>query len=243
MTATTRCLVLVAALLLQCGCATAQTADEPVNRDPFEGFNRAIFVFNDNVDRWALAPVARTYKFIMPSFAERGVSNFFANLYDLNGALNAVLQGRFRNAAQNSGRFVVNSTVGMFGFVDVASEMGIAPYRTDFGHTLAIWGVSSGPYLMVPFLGPRTVRSGMGTAFDTVASLQWQINDNVTRNWLFAVEIVDNRAALTAAEDLITGDRYIFIRDAYLQQREYFVNGGVVEDSFSDFEEEFDWEE
>jgi phospholipid-binding lipoprotein MlaA len=96
---------------------------------------------------------------------------------------------------------------------------------------------------MVPFLGPRTVRSGMGTAFDTVASLQWQINDNVTRNWLFAVEIVDNRAALTAAEDLITGDRYIFIRDAYLQQREYFVNGGVVEDSFSDFEEEFDWEE
>lgn len=243
MTATTRCLVLVAALLLQCGCATAQTADEPVNRDPFEGINRAIFVFNDNVDRWALAPVARTYKFIMPAFAERGVSNFFANLYDLNGALNAVLQGRFRNAAQNSGRFVVNSTVGMFGFVDVASEMGIAPYRTDFGHTLAIWGVGSGPYLMVPFLGPRTVRSGMGTAFDTVASLQWQINDNATRNWLFAVEIVDNRAALTAAEDLITGDRYIFIRDAYLQQREYFVKGGVVEDSFSDFEEEFDWEE
>ncbi len=243
MTATTRCLVLVAILLLESGCAAAQTADESVTRDPFEGINRAVFVFNDNVDRWALAPVARSYKFLMPRFAERGVSNFFANLYDLNGALNAVLQGRFRNAAQNSGRFVVNSTVGMFGFVDVASEMGIAPYRTDFGHTLAIWGVGSGPYLMVPFLGPRTARSATGTAFDTVASLQWQVNDSVTRNWLFAAEIVDNRAALTAAEDLITGDRYIFIRDAYLQQREYFVKGGVVEDSFSDFEEEFDWEE
>ncbi len=243
MTAYNRCLALLAILLLVSGCATAQTVEQTRNPDPFEGINRAVFVFNDNVDRWALAPVARTYKFIMPGFAERGVSNFFANLYDLNGALNAVLQGRFKSAAQNSGRFVVNSTVGMFGFVDVASEMGIAPYRTDFGHTLATWGVARGPYLMVPFLGPRTVRSAAGTAFDTVASLQWQINDNTTRNWLFAVEIIDNRAALTVAEDLITGDRYIFIRDAYLQQREYFVKGGVVEDSFSDFDEEFDWEE
>lgn len=243
MTVTTRSLVLVAILLLECGCAAAQTADEPVNKDPFEGVNRAVFVFNDNIDRWALAPVARTYKFLMPGFAERGVSNFFANLYDLNGALNAVLQGRFKSAAQNSGRFVVNSTVGMFGFVDVASEMGISPYRTDFGHTLAIWGVRSGPYLMVPFLGPRTVRSATGTAFDTVASLQWQISDERTRNLLFAIEIIDNRAALTGAEGLITGDRYIFIRDAYLQQREYFVKGGVVEDTFSDFDEEFDWEE
>ncbi len=243
MIATTRSLALAVLLLIESGCATARNADDPVSQDPFEGLNRAVFVFNDNVDRWALAPVARTYKLIMPNFAQRGVSNFFANLYDLNGALNAVLQGRLKNAAQNSGRFVVNSTVGMFGFVDVASEMGIAPYRTDFGHTLAIWGVGSGPYLMVPFLGPRTARSATGTAFDTVASLQWQVNDTVTRNWLFAIEIIDNRAALTSAEDLITGDRYIFIRDAYLQQREYFVKGGVVEDSFSDFDEEFDWEE
>lgn len=226
------------------GCATAQ--DEPArehNPDPFEGANRVVFAFNDRVDRWMLAPVARGYKFILPGFAERGVSNFFANLYDLNGIVNAILQGRMSYAAQNTGRFLVNSTVGMFGFVDVASEMGIAPYRTDFGHTLALWGFESGPYIMVPFFGPRTVRSGVGTAFDTVASLQWQINDNTARNWLFAIEIIDNRAALTAAEDLITGDRYIFIRDAYLQQREYFVSGGVVEDSFSDSEEEFDWEE
>lgn len=226
------------------GCATAQT--EPAreqNPDPFEGANRVVFAFNDRVDRWLLAPVARGYKFVLPGFAERGVSNFFANLYDLNGIVNAILQGRMKYAAQNTGRFMVNSTVGMFGFIDVASEMGIAPYRTDFGHTLALWGFESGPYIMLPFFGPRTVRSGVGTAFDTVASLQWQINDNTTRNWLFAIEIIDNRAALTAAEDLITGDRYIFIRDAYLQQREYFVSGGVVEDSFSDSEEEFDWEE
>ena len=242
MTHIPRTILAVLILATGTGCATAQTDGEAPNPDPFEGANRLVFGFNDRVDRWMLAPVARGYNYVMPGFAQRGVSNFFANLYDLNGALNAVLQGRLSRAAENTGRFMVNSTVGMFGFVDVASEMGISPYRTDFGHTLAIWGFDAGPYLMVPFFGPRTVRSGVGTAFDTVASLQWQL-DTTSRNWLFAVEIIDNRAALTAAEDLITGDRYIFIRDAYLQQREYFVTGGVVEDSFSDSEEDFEWEE
>jgi phospholipid-binding lipoprotein MlaA len=242
MTQISRSLLVVLLLSICNGCATATDQPETPNPDPFEGANRVVFAFNDSVDRWVLAPVARGYNGIMPVFAQRGVSNFFANLYDLNGAVNAVLQGRFTNAAKNTGRFVVNSTVGMLGFVDVATEMGISPYRTDFGHTLAIWGFRSGPYLMVPLFGPRTVRSGVGTAFDTVASLQWQM-DTTTRNWLFAVEIIDNRAALTAAEDLITGDRYIFIRDAYLQQREYFVTGGVVEDTFSDFEDDFDWDE
>ena len=242
MTRYPRIFLVVLSLIIVSGCATAQR-EPTANPDPFEGANRVVFAFNDNVDRFVLAPVARGYKAVTPAFAQRGISNFFANLYDLNGALNAALQGRFDGVAQNSGRFVVNSTVGMLGFVDVASEMGISPYRTDFGHTLAIWGFARGPYLMLPFLGPRTVRSATGTAFDTVASLQWQINDEATRNWLFAIEIIDNRAALTAAEDLITGDRYIFIRDAYLQQREYFVTGGQVEDTFSDFEEDFDWEE
>ena len=232
--------LLLVLLVLTTGCAT--TAQQEPNPDPFEGVNRAVFTFNDNVDRWMLAPVARGYKAVMPTFARRGVSNFFANLYDLNGAVNAALQGRFQRMAQNSGRFVINSTVGMLGFVDVATEMGVEAYRTDFGHTLALWGVKSGPYMMLPFFGPRTARSATGTAFDTVASLQWQL-DTTTRNWLFAVEVIDNRAALTTAEGLITGDRYIFIRDAYLQQREFFVNGGIVEDTFSDFDEEFDWNE
>jgi phospholipid-binding lipoprotein MlaA len=233
-----RALVLASLVAACTGCATAQQQPNP---DPFEGVNRVVFTFNDNVDRFMLAPVARGYKAVMPRFARRGVSNFFANLYDLNGALNAGLQGRFDSMAQNTGRFMVNSTAGLLGFVDVASRMGIPPYRTDFGHTLAIWGVKSGPYLMLPFFGPRTARSAAGTAFDTLASLQWQL-DTTSRNWLFAVEIIDNRAALTAAEDLITGDRYIFIRDAYLQQREYFVRGGDVEDDFSDSDEEFDWD-
>jgi phospholipid-binding lipoprotein MlaA len=232
---------LIITLLLACtGCATAQ---QTANPDPFEGFNRGVFAFNDGLDRNIIAPVSRGYRAIIPGFMEYGVRNFFANLYDFNGAINAVLQGRFQEAAQNGGRFVVNSTVGLLGTVDIASEMQIAPYRTDFGHTLALWGFNSGPYLMVPFFGPRTVRSGTGFLFDTVASVQWGIDSFSVRAGLFALEVIDMRASLTEAEDLISGDRYIFIRDIYLQQREAFVNEGAVQDSFSDFEEEFDWEE
>jgi phospholipid-binding lipoprotein MlaA len=230
--------ILVALLLLTgVGCASSPTEPNP---DPFEGANRLVFSFNDALDKAVLSPVATGYEWVTPDFVQLGVRNFFANLYDFNGAINAALQGRFDGITQNGGRFLVNSTVGMLGLVDVATEMGVRPYRTDFGHTLATWGVKSGPYLMVPFFGPRTVRSGTGTLFDAVASVQWQL-DSSTRNWLFALEIIDNRAALGAAEDLITGDRYIFVRDAYLQQRTYFVNGGVVEDTFSDYEEEYDW--
>lgn len=232
-------LLLLGLLVAGTGCATAE--DQP-NSDPLEGMNRVLFTFNDGLDKMVLAPVARSYKWISPRFLKRGISNFFANLYDINGAVNAALQGRFPQMARNGGRFVVNFTVGMFGFVDVASEMGIAPYRTDFGHTLSIWGIRSGPYVMVPFFGPRTVRSAVGTAFDTVVSLQWQL-DTRTRDRLFALEIIDNRASLLGAEGLITGDRYIFVRDAYLQQREYFINGGVVEDTFSNFEDEFEWDD
>jgi phospholipid-binding lipoprotein MlaA len=235
--------LLLALLVSICtGCASAQTAPQEPNPDPLEPINRLIFSFNDNLDRYVAAPLARGYRWITPGFLERGIRNVIANLYDANGVFNAVLQARFPEAARDTGRFVVNSTVGMLGFVDVASEMGIPPYRTDFGHTLAIWGFGSGPYIMVPFLGPRTVRSGTGFMVDTVASVQWQL-DATTRNTLFALEVIDTRAALIGADELITGDRYIFIRDAYLQQREYFVNDGVVDDAFSDGDDDFDWDE
>jgi phospholipid-binding lipoprotein MlaA len=202
-----------------------------------------MFAFNDGLDRHIVAPAARGYRTVVPDFMVHGIRNFFSNLYDFNGTINAILQGRFTKAAQNGGRFVVNTTVGLLGTVDVASEMQISPYRTDFGHTLARWGFNSGPYLMVPFFGPRTVRSGTGALFDTVASVQWGIDSFAVRAGLFALEVVDIRASYTEAEDLITGDRYIFIRDIYLQQREAFVNEGKVQDTFSDDEEEFDWDE
>ena len=212
------------------------------NVDPLEAINRPLFAFNNQLDKWVLRPVAKGYDFVMPDPAKRGVGNFFANLYDFNSTLNAVLQARFGGAAQAGGRFLVNSTLGVFGLFDVATRMGIRPYRTDFGHTLAIWGAPAGPYLMVPLFGPRTVRSGTGTIVDLYASVPTYIDDDTTRYAIWGLELVDGRSRLLAADELLSGDRYIFIRDAYLQQREFFVNDGKVEDNFSDYDDEWDEE-
>jgi phospholipid-binding lipoprotein MlaA len=233
--------LLVLVLTFQAVAATAQEQEK--NPDPFEPVNRALFAFNDSIDRWFLRPVAKGYDWITPAPVQRGVGNMFANMYDFNAAINGVLQWRWAGAAQSSGRFLVNSTVGLLGVFDVATTMGISPYRTDFGHTLAIWGFESGPYLMVPLFGPRTIRSGTGTIFDTYTSIPTYIDNVRVRNSLWGLELIDGRARLLNADELVTGDRYIFIRDAYLQGRETFVNDGVVQDDFSDFGIDEDWEE
>src|SRR5690606_14940539 len=155
--------------------------------------------------------------------------------------INAVLQGRPGGAARAGGRFLLNSTIGMLGLFDVASRMGVEPYRTDFGHTLAIWGLPSGPYLVVPALGPRTVRSGTGSIFDGFTSVERTSDDVALRNSLRGLEVIDTRARLLQSEGLMSGDRYIFIRDAYLQRRRALVNDGVVDDGFSDFGDD-DWD-
>jgi phospholipid-binding lipoprotein MlaA len=224
-----RALLLVCSLLVP-GLAPAAESD------PLESINRPIFVFNDHLDRYLLKPVAEGYRFVLPDPAERGVSNFFDNLQDFNGTLNALLQWRLPEAARNGGRFLLNTSFGVLGLFDVATPMGVDRYRTDFGHTLARWGAPEGAYLVVPLFGPRTVRSGLGNIVDTYGSLETQVDDVRTRNTLYALDIVDSRVRLLKAEELITGDRYIFIRDAYLQQRRALVTEGVVEDSFSDFE-------
>jgi phospholipid-binding lipoprotein MlaA len=230
-------------LLLVFPAATSWSQEEEKNVDPFEPVNRALFTVNDGLDRWLIRPVAKGYDWITPGPVQRGVGNLFANMYDFNAAINSVLQWRWTGAAQSSGRFVVNSTVGLLGFFDVATPMGIRPYRTDFGHTLAIWGFDSGPYLMVPFFGPRTIRSGTGTIFDTYTSIPTYIDNVRLRNSLWGLELIDGRARLLSADELISGDRYIFVRDAYLQFRESFVNDGVITDDFSDFGVEEEWEE
>ncbi len=223
--------------------STAWAQDRERNVDPLEAINRPLFEINNKFDQYLLRPVAKGYDWVMPGFAKRGVGNVFANMYDFTSAINGVLQGRFQGAAQGGGRFLVNSTLGLAGLFDVATPMGIRPYRTDFGHTLAIWGFDSGPYLMVPLFGPRTVRSGAGTIFDTYTSIPDYLDNVRLRNSLWGLELVDGRARLLQADELLSGDAYIFIRDAYLQQRETFVNDGVVQDDFSDFGDEENWEE
>ncbi|WP_116364495.1 MlaA family lipoprotein [Parahaliea mediterranea] len=236
-------LLLTLLLLLTVPAQAQEVIEDDAGRDPFESWNRAVFTFNDGLDTWLVRPVAQGYHFIMPDFAERGVSNFFANLYDANSVLNATLQGRFNHAARGSGRFLVNTTLGVAGLFDVATRMGLTPYPTDFGHTLAIWGAPSGPYLMVPLLGPRTVRSGAGSIVDVYGLPQTYVDNVALRNSLYGLELIEARARLLEVDELTSGDRYIFIRDAYLQQREVLVNDGKIQDDFSDFGAEGGWEE
>jgi len=217
--------------------------DEKSDIDPWEPLNRKIFVFNDTLDKYVLLPAAKGYRFVMPDPAESSVSNFIANIYEFNSVFNSLLQGRPDNALQSGARFLVNTTVGLAGLLDVATPMGIERSPADFDQTLYTWGVNSGPFLMLPVLGPRTVRSSAGYLVDTIYSIP-SLQDS--REWerLFgAVEVIDVRANLIKADDLVTGDRYVFIRNAYLQRREYFLSGGKVEDSFSDFEEGEEYEE
>ncbi|PLW82772.1 hypothetical protein CWI75_09385 [Kineobactrum sediminis] len=226
-----RTIILLLCLLLTVPAIARAEAEA----DPFESINRPLFVFNDKVDEYLLRPTARGYRWVMPDPAEQGVTNFFSNLRDVNAAVNGVLQGRPANAARASGRVLLNSTIGILGLFDVASRMGLTPYRTDFGHTLAVWGFPQGPYLVVPLLGPKTVRSGTGTIFDGYTSVESTIDDVRLRNSTRGLDLVSTRARLLKADDLISGDRYIFVRDAYLQSRRALVSEGELKDDFSDF--------
>ncbi len=222
-------------LLMALPGISAWGMDNKADIDPWEPLNRKIFAFNETLDKYVLLPTAKGYRFVMPDPAERGVSNFIANIYEFNSVVNSLLQGRPGNALQSGARFLVNTTVGLAGLIDVASPMGIEHSPADFDQTLYTWGVESGPYLMLPVFGPHTVRSSAGYFVDTYTSIPAFLEDQEWAYLFWAVEAIDIRANLIKADDLVTGDRYIFIRNAYLQRREYFLTGGKVEDSFSDF--------
>lgn len=214
------------------------------NPDPWESWNRKVFVFNDTADRWVLKPVAKGYRWVMPDMLETGVSNVFSNLFEVTTITNDLLQGKFSQALSDSGRFLINSTIGLAGLFDVASPLGLDKHREDFGQTLGVWGVGSGPYIVVPFLGSYTLRSGAGgIAESQTTDLVQYIDPTRSRNQVWLGRIISNRANLIAAEQLITGDRYSFIRDAYLQQRDFLLKDGKVEDTFGDEDYEDDWVE
>ena len=239
----TRCLLLALMVILS-PALWAEDSEKPGEIDPWETFNRKVYTFNDTLDTWVLRPVAKGYKFVLPDVAQQGVSNFILNIYEFNSFFNSLFQGEIAGAGKAGGRFLINSTLGLLGFIDVATPMGIEPFRADFGQTLAVWGVESGPFVMVPVIGPRTVRSTVGYFVDTYSSIPELVNEDAWAWTFWTVEVIDYRARLLDAEDLITGDRYIFLRDAYLSRREAFVNRGIVVDNFSDFEADAeDWED
>ncbi len=208
--------------------------------DPWEPMNRKFYAFNDGADRYVLLPVAKGYRWVTPDPVETGIGNMFANLSEITTVANDILQFKLLQACSDTGRFLVNTTVGLFGFFDVASHIGLEKHNEDFGQTLGYWGTPSGPYIVVPLFGSRTIRSGAGGLVDTYTDPLWQLQDNETRWGLVGLRYVSDRASLIQAEELISGDRYTFIRDAYIQRREFLVNDGVVED---DFGEEEDWED
>ncbi len=217
-----------------CACAAlvllplaAQAED-----DPWESFNRPVFRFNDTLDTYALKPIAKGYQAITPQFVEDGVHNVFNNIGDVGNLVNNLLQGKMHDAGVDTGRLIANTTFGVLGFFDVATRMGLDRNDEDFGQTLGAWGVSSGPYVVIPLLGPSTVRDAGAMVPDSFLQPYPYIDHVPTRNVTRGVDVVDTRANLLSAEKMITGDKYIFIRNAYLQNREFRVKDGEVEDDF-----------
>lgn len=205
--------------------------------DRFESFNRAMFSFNDTADAYVLKPVAKAYRFVTPGFVDEGISNFFNNLDDVETFANSLLQGKFHNATVTLNRIIYNTIFGLAGFIDVATSFGLHNDEEDFGQTLAAWGYENSSYLVLPLLGPATIRDAAGMAVDTVFEPLQYIDDvsDEQRRIATVVKLIDKRADLLSAENLLLGDdRYAFMRNAFLQNREFLINDGEVEDSFAD---------
>lgn len=216
----------IAAVFLFSGCATVPVANPD---DPWEGFNRNVHAFNETLDGWVLKPVATGYDALAPSPVRYGVANFFANLGEVWVGANNLLQGKPLDAASDLGRFVLNSTIGIGGLIDVASAMGLPRHQEDFGQTLAVWGVGSGPYVVLPVFGPRTLRDSGGLLFDIGSDPLVYVKPDEASWGLVSLRLIDQRAELLPAEktlDQAALDKYDYLRSAYLQRRKHLVFDG-----------------
>jgi phospholipid-binding lipoprotein MlaA len=216
------------------------------NKDPLEGINRGIYKFNDVTDKAVFKPVAKAYKAVAPTPVRKGFNNFFNNLGSITTVANDILQFKFAHAFTDAGRFVINSTFGIAGFIDVAGMDKIERRKEDFGQTLGYWGAGSGPYLVLPFLGPSSVRDTTGLVFDSATTDPIRYTHNIgevrLHNQLRLAQFIDKRTDLLIANDLIDEaslDPYAFMRDAYLQRRENLILDGVMpkQNNFDDGED------
>ncbi len=218
------------------GCTTIGAEE----KDPWEAFNRPVYAFNEKLDEYVATPLARGYQKITPAPVDRGVTRFFANLEDVQIGLNNLLQFKFTQALSDVGRFGINSTLGILGFLDVATGMGLEKHEEDFGQTLGKWGFSSGPYLVLPVIGPSSVRDAVGFAGDWVVNPIYTQIDSATISWsLYGVRYVDRRADLLKASRVLESaalDPYSFVRDSYMQRREHLIlDGNLPETEEDDF--------
>jgi phospholipid-binding lipoprotein MlaA len=210
------------------------------DKDPFENLNRGIWNFNEAIDNNFAKPVAETYELITPQFVQTGITNFFKNINEVDNTINQLLQGKPGLAVNDFTRFIINTSIGLFGFIDVASNIGLERHREDFGQTLGMWGFSQGPYLMLPLLGPTTPRDLMSRPITSFLSGTFSIKDTDVRLGLTALDALETRARLLDVESLIIGDKYSFVRDSYLQASQFEAKDGLMqEDTFLENMDDF----
>lgn len=209
------------------GCATIEGEADP--DDPLESFNRAMYSFNDTLDRAILKPVAQGYNAVLPEPVNKGVSNFFSNIDDVVVLFNDILQLKFDQTLSDTARILFNTTIGLFGVFDVASGMDLPKHNEDFGQTLGYWGVETGTYIVWPFFGPSNVRDTVGLVADAYVNPLYDVEPDDDRLALVVVDLIDTRAGLLSASTILEEaalDPYLFVRDAYLQRRQNLVYDG-----------------
>ena len=206
--------------------------DEDVNEDPFESTNRIVFEISDDLDTMIIRPVAEIYRDVTPRFIKNSITNFFYNLSEVDTIINQLLQGKIVLAGQDSLRFLINSTIGIVGFVDVATRVGFERHDEDFGQTLGYWGVPAGPYVFLPVIGPSTIRDSFSKPTSWFLSGNLSVSDEEAKIFINLLDAVETRERLLVAEKLIVGDKYEFVKSVYLQTRNDLVFDGEVEDEF-----------
>ncbi len=224
-----QCVLLCIASVLV-GCASIPAGVQPSPQDPWESFNRSVFEFNEGLDAYLLKPVVAGYRFVLPEFVREGIYNFFSNYSDIYTALQNMLQGKPDFAFNDLMRVVVNTTFGLGGLIDMATPGGLEKHKEDWGQTFVVWGVPAGPYVVLPFFGPSNVRDTFGTVADLESDYLFRLLPDVAlRNSLTALRVVNARNTYYEAGDLLDGaaiDKYSFMRDAYIQRRQYQINEG-----------------
>lgn len=203
--------------------------------DPWRNTNQRIFAFNDYFDQLLVRPITLTYTLFAPRAVRQGVGNFFSNSRDINIAANNALQLKFQAAISDAGRVAVNSTIGIAGIFDVASSLGLEKHDEDFGQTFGAWGLGSGPYLVLPVFGASNLRDALGLVLDTAFNPIQYLEEASLRLALFSAEEIDSRSGLLALDELVSGDKYVFFREASIQNRVYLINDGQIEDEFGNF--------
>ena len=205
--------------------------------DPWRLMNENTHNFNESIDKIISTPIAKAYLYVTPDILEIGVSNFISNVEDVSVGINNILQGNISLGFSDFCRVIVNSSIGVGGLFDIASKINLEKHDEDFGQTLAVWGVSSGPYLVIPGLGPSTLRDAFGIIPDSFVSPTLALDDNRASYTYTAIDVIETRARYLGLDTLIIGNKYLFLKNAYLQKRDFEINNGEIEDTFDDFEE------